>query len=57
MTLVCRSWECEGNACGRASVSGERALLGDVDAQFRSLPGVVDYGLCWLGCCRLPGKQ
>lgn len=57
MTLVCRSWECEGNACGQAGASGEQALLGDVDAQSRGLPGVVGYGLCRLGCCRLPGKQ
>lgn len=57
MTLVCRSWECEGKACGRAGVSGEQALLGDVDAQFRGLPGVVDYGPSRLECCRLPDRQ
>lgn len=43
---------------GRPGASGEQALLGDVDAQSRGLPGVVGYGLCRLGAAaHLPGKQ
>lgn len=55
---MCKFWECEGNACRQVGVSGEQVLLGSEDAQLRSLPGVMDYGVCHLGCfgCQVNSK-
>lgn len=42
---------------GRCVFLREQVLLGNEDAQFRSLPGVMDYGAGQLGCFWLPSEQ